>query len=260
MKKTNKANQQELNLQHSIKDIRDRYVKNEPTKRFEIGERVQIGNLDKTIIKDILDDGQIYIVDVTRKERNGISEYVTVFAWDNINKYKTIEEIKQIPILKKENKFQLHYSQRSLSCLWSMIYNFGLDSDPIYQRDYVWELEDKVKLIDSIFHHVDIGKFLFVHNEYHDREDHKSYEVIDGKQRINALFEFYENRFPYKGIYFKDLHPQDKSHFENYPISYAEVRNVSMKDKLELFLKVNTTGKVIDESHLNKIREMKEEI
>lgn len=128
--------------------------------------------------------------------------------------------------------------------------------DPDYQRELVWSIEDKVKLIQSIFENVDIGKFLFVHLEWDDREDHKSYEVIDGKQRITALVEFYENRFPYKGKYYKDLHPRDKNHFYDYCVSFVEVKNITQKQKYQYFLKVNTGGKVVAEEHLDHVREL----
>ena len=69
--------------------------------------------------------------------------------------------------------------------------------NPEYQRDYVWSEEDKVDLIDSIMHHRDIGKFVFVENPFdHSKErGGDSYEVLDGKQRINAIIGFINGEF-----------------------------------------------------------------
>lgn len=55
-----------------------------------------------------------------------------------------------------------------------------------YQRDYVWSQEDKESLIDSIFNHIEIGKFVLVFKGY----EGDMYEVLDGKQRLSALQEF----------------------------------------------------------------------
>ena len=78
--------------------------------------------------------------------------------------------------------------------------------NPDYQRDYVWELSDKQLLIDSIFNNIDIGKFAFIHLDYKTwNKTGYAYEILDGKQRLKTIIDFYENRFSYKGIYYNDL-------------------------------------------------------
>lgn len=257
MKKPIKISQEELqkkNLESTIKSLRELYVKNTPTVFFEVGERVTIGNLDSTIISEVLDDGQIYIVDVIRKERNGTSYYKNAWSWTDIEKYR--DNFKECEILHNRGGLFLNYSQRQVRSILTNYYYFGIEMNPDYQRDLVWSQEDKFNLIASVFAGVDIGKFLFVHLEWGDREDHKSYEVIDGKQRITALVEFYENRFSYKGKYYKDLHPHDKHWFTDYSISYAEVKGITQRQKYEYFLKVNTSGHVVSQEHLNKVKRL----
>ena len=70
-----------------------------------------------------------------------------------------------------------------------MAYHRGLIDNPDYQRGYVWTLEDKQKLIQSIFNRADIGKFVFIEDE-----NYREYrlEVIDGKQRLRAILDYYE--------------------------------------------------------------------
>lgn len=61
----------------------------------------------------------------------------------------------------------------------------------------------------------------------------------------------------YKGKYFRELSTADRDRFENYPIVVGELReSVSDNDILKIFVKINTTGKVMDETHLEKIRSM----
>jgi hypothetical protein len=258
MKKIKKTQEEiaEDNLKRDIEDLRNLYGRNIPSVFFEVGERVQIGNLDSTIISEVLDDGQIYVVDVIRSDREGVKKYKAAWSWTEIEKYYASFDDSEI--LYKDDGLFLNYSQRNLSAIFSNYYYFGLDLDPVYQRELVWTEEDKVNLIDSIFHRVDIGKFLFIRRDYYDRPDHKSYEVIDGKQRITALIEFYENRFSYKGKFYKDLHPRDKHHFKEYSISFAEVKNITEKQIYQYFLKVNTCGKVVSQEHLNKVKELLE--
>ena len=59
-----------------------------------------------------------------------------------------------------------------------------------YQRKLVWTLEEKIKLIDSILKHYPIPLILLVQTEQ------GAYEIIDGMQRLNAIFSFIENGYP----------------------------------------------------------------
>lgn len=138
-----------------------------------------------------------------------------------------------------------------------MYYLHGVDMNPTYQRDYVWEDSDKDSLLDSIFNHIEIGKFAFIKNDY---SNEVLYEVLDGKQRLTTLLNFYENRYCYKGYYFNDLSPEDKYTFLNMHVSIGETEKISEKQIYQYFYKLNKTGKTMDESHLNKIKEKIKEL
>lgn len=119
----------------------------------------------------------------------------------------------------------------------------------------MWDFDDKVKLIDSIFNNVDIGKFVLINRPY--KTGQKSYEILDGKQRLLALIEFFENRFEYKGVMFKDLSFTDKTHFENYSISWCDVKDeITKKQKYQYFLKLNIGGKPVDKKHIAMVQQL----
>lgn len=70
-------------------------------------------------------------------------------------------------------------------------------TDPEYQRNGgVWTLEKKQLLIDSIINNYDIPKIYF-HQFSRDekKETGKSYAIIDGKQRLEAIWGFVEGDF-----------------------------------------------------------------
>lgn len=90
-------------------------------------------------------------------------------------------------------------------------------------------------------------------------ETGKGYEILDGKQRLNAIIEFYENRFPYKGKYYNDLSAKDKRVFENHHISVGEIKEADKKVVLKYFLMLNRTGKSMDKSQLDKVEQMLKE-
>lgn len=69
-----------------------------------------------------------------------------------------------------------------------------------YQRKLVWTEEEKVKLIDTILRGFPIPLLLLGERPSH--REAKEYEVLDGVQRLYAIFSFIENRFPIEGRYF----------------------------------------------------------
>ena len=63
-----------------------------------------------------------------------------------------------------------------------------------YQRKLVWTLAEKQSLIDSILKDYPLPLFLLAEKASFDGET-KSLEIIDGMQRLNAIFSFIENSF-----------------------------------------------------------------
>lgn len=68
--------------------------------------------------------------------------------------------------------------------------------NPEYQRGAVWTLSQKKKLVDSVLRGYPIP-LIYFHHIQHTGGGLRSerYEVIDGQQRINALYEFHEGAF-----------------------------------------------------------------
>jgi len=66
-----------------------------------------------------------------------------------------------------------------------------------YQRKLVWTLDEKRKLIDSILHDYPIPLVLFA--ELRTGSHAGKLEIIDGMQRLNAIFSFIEHGFDFEG-------------------------------------------------------------
>jgi len=66
-------------------------------------------------------------------------------------------------------------------------------SFPEYQRQArLWSLEKKQRLIDSILIDIDIPKI------YLNQTKDDQFEVIDGQQRLWAIWDFLDNAYPYE--------------------------------------------------------------
>lgn len=68
-----------------------------------------------------------------------------------------------------------------------------------YQRKLVWAVEEKQRLIDSALKKLPIPLILLAESQY---EGSARLEVIDGLQRLDAIFSFIENKYPVDGRYF----------------------------------------------------------
>jgi hypothetical protein len=69
-----------------------------------------------------------------------------------------------------------------------------------YQRKLVWSVDEKQKLIDSILAGYPIPLILLATKTNEDGR--KIYEIIDGMQRLNAVFSFIENNYDLNGKFF----------------------------------------------------------
>lgn len=237
-----------------LKEITDRiHLIPEPTFKLSVGEELTIGNLRDAVVHEVFFDGKIYEIDYTEVNNNYGNPIATknqraFYKWMDVRKKNNNKQT-----LINNEDLRLSYSQREMTDILSKAYFFGLDLNPEYQRDFVWDLEDRVKLIDSIFNNVDIGKFVFVQLPF---GGDYLYEVLDGKQRIRAILDFYEDRFEYKSMKFSDLSARDQSHIEGYAISTAEIKNITHEQKLKYFINLNTGGKAMSKDHIEKVKNM----
>lgn len=226
---------------------------------FKVGDSVANGAHQEAEVTAVHDDGMSYDLEVRQVRQREGSQKVTLpkietrenILWTEVlplsSRDQTVEQF-------SNNKYYpLTYQQRDIGSLISMVYSeYGFDFDPDYQRELVWNIEDKISLIDSIMAKRDIGKFVLNHREWH--ETKPLTEIIDGKQRLTAIKEFYEDQFKYRGKFFSELHPRDKNTFENKAVSVALLDNATYEEILETFVAVNTTGKPQDVDHLNKVK------
>ena len=233
------------------------YYMSEPTREFEIGQRVVLGGLEHPIITWKSEDKKVYKVSyLPRKPYSRPDEYLdrveneNEFPWFDIFSF----ENKNTNFAKKSFNFNV-FSQ-TVQSLLNRYYHSGINMDPEYQRGYVWSQEDKELYIDSIFEGRDLGKFVFAVTGY----KKPIFEIVDGKQRLNTIIEFYEGRLKYKGILFHELSFTDRNKFtEGNMISVLELGNLdkpaTLKYKLECFFFFNSGGVVMDKKFLNNLKE-----
>ena len=137
-----------------------------------------------------------------------------------------------------------------------------IDLEPIYQRKgSIWSASDKAYLIDSILNDYDMPKiyiadFSFGNSKLISKEFR--YALVDGKQRFEAMFDFYEDKikllqdFIYQedtsikisGMRFSEIrlrYPEIARKFENYNISIMRIITDEEGKINDLFVRLNTS-------------------
>lgn len=229
-----------------------------PRKVFKVGDEVvtpMSGHISGKVV-DIISEGVYevaYSYETTKpySKETHILENIQVWGWWDL----MLPSTKECNLEYKE-PLRLQYMQQDIGSLIhrNFVY-WGLDMNPRYQRDIVWTHEQKIELLDSIFNGLDIGKFVFINIPY-GRE--YGYEILDGKQRLTTILEFYNDEWTYKGYYYSELSPMLQCKFEGLSVSVAEMREeiATEGNILEYFIKLNSTGTPMDKSHLEKVEQM----
>lgn len=145
-------------------------------------------------------------------------------------------------------------------------YVFNKDGEKkYYQREFVWTLKDKQSLIDSIYNGINCGSILLRKRSFNWLEKQVKTgnteiafkDVVDGKQRLKTLLEFVSDEFPdSNGYYFSDLSNSAQNKFRNLSlISYSVLdEDATDEDTLNCFILMNTGGVTIDNSHIEKVK------
>lgn len=137
-----------------------------------------------------------------------------------------------------------------------------------YQRDYVWSLEQKQCLIDSIYNNIEIGKFVvrarsydWVEKQWETTKEIVGYkEIVDGKQRLNALITFISGQFADSyGNYFSDLSTRAQNKFMNYMnFAFCELEETATdNDVIDTFLAINHLGAPQSKEHIEFVKSIK---
>lgn len=147
--------------------------------------------------------------------------------------------------------------------------NQQLDLNPSFQRSSVWIDRDRAKLIDSILRNYPLPS-IFLHQRQNN-DGGVIYDVIDGKQRLESILLFIGimrgNRFqtktqldvngPEQWINWNDIKRRKlQSRITDYKLQVIDVKG-EPSDVIDLFIKINSTGKALTGSEVRHARYFK---
>lgn len=181
---------------------------------------------------------------------------------------KKLEGFNTIASLRRIDKSQqpLSFEPRHLRQWYKLDFDVFLKKyDYNLQRPFVWTILQQQELIWSIFMDRPIPPFVFIKHNSEDASisGYTTMLVIDGKQRLTAIFNYLDNKFPIfvdgKEIYFKDLDSMAQFRILGYDLrvqlyySYAS-DPITDDEKIIIFNHYNFAGTPQEESHKNKLQ------
>jgi hypothetical protein len=130
------------------------------------------------------------------------------------------------------------------------------------QRDYVWTIEQKRELIWSVLMNRHIPRMAMLNVVYDTKDVRGTYQVIDGKQRLSAMIDFYKGKFDLiiddNSYFYKDLPDDYQRVISGYMFPYYVVNEdygnkFTDEDKISWFRFINFAGTPQDAEHLRSL-------
>lgn len=129
--------------------------------------------------------------------------------------------------------------------------------NPKFQRRAVWTPQSQSYLINTILLGLPLPIFFLRQNT--DPKSKKTIrEVVDGQQRLRAIFDFIDNGFSLRkaqneqfgGCFFSELPQEVQSDFLSYELSVNVLVDLDDKDVLDIFARLNSYGVKLNRQEL----------
>jgi hypothetical protein len=129
------------------------------------------------------------------------------------------DKLADIQTKAKERTVKTQNIEYDLETLVKKVKKGLIKLDPDYQRRHRWDRQTSSRLIESLILNIPIPLIYISQDVDVDQEEVEEtarYSVIDGQQRLTAIVDFLENKFPLQGLvalsalndsYYKDLPP-----------------------------------------------------
>lgn len=152
--------------------------------------------------------------------------------------------------------FNFNDNKKSINEISTMFDEGKLIVDESYQRRSVWSEKDKIRLIETILLQLVIPELFFWKANTDPETGISTTHIVDGQQRIKAIYDFINDNFrlkqqylldrnikdKYANKYFRDLDTETKKNFWNYQLMIIEIDSrATRKDIITMFNRLNLT-------------------
>lgn len=173
---------------------------------------------------------------------------------ENLEFDDNLEENEIIEIPQEVRKITTQAYDKSVADIIRMIEDGDINLNPEYQRNYIWDNKKSSLLIESLILNVPIPVV------YVSQEEDDSWTVIDGLQRLNSLFRFFQRDFKLSGLEIltelnksdvKSLNPKALRVLKNGLLRIIVISHDSHPEiKYDVFMRLNTGAVKLNDQEL----------
>lgn len=128
------------------------------------------------------------------------NEIIEIFKTEEINNHIVSDEEINEKYISGEVRIVTEQARYPLDTICTMLNSGKYQLRPDFQRRRRWERPKQSRLIESFIMNIPIPPIFLYEYEF------SKYEVMDGLQRLTAIKEFYDDKFPLEGLeYWKEL-------------------------------------------------------
>jgi len=173
------------------------------------------------------------------------------------------DNLEELQLLAKERTVKTQNIEYDLETLVKKIKKGIIKLNPDYQRNHRWKEEESSRLMESLILNIPIPTvYLSQDVDVDDEvdEDVARYSVIDGQQRLTAIYGFMTNNYPLKGLnvlellngsYYKDLPPFLVRRLEERTIKCLRIDStVDPQVKFDIFERLNSGAVQLESQEL----------
>jgi len=187
---------------------------------------------------------------MTKDENIGVSP---TFGKQLLGAYSCIKDIPKFPHAAYKVNMAWHYINQFLSG------QPKVELNPDYQRGYVWTPEQKERYLEYRLMDGMSGRIIYWncpnwHREQGNTVWHETLELVDGKQRLNAVFEFLDNKVKVFSKYLNEYSDADVMNRMRYDFEFHINNLPTKKDVVEWYLGLNNGGSAHTEEDLKIAR------
>ena len=152
--------------------------------------------------------------------------------------------------------FNFNINRKTINEISTNFEKQDLIVDDTYQRRSVWNEKDKIRLIETILLNLIIPELFFWKAETDPETGASITHIVDGQQRIKAIYSFVNNEFKlksqclldedvkklYGNKFFKELDTEVKKEFWNYQLMIIDIDpKATRSDIINMFNRLNLT-------------------
>lgn len=122
-----------------------------------------------------------------------------------------------------------------------------LNIRPSYQREFIYNSEQRESVINSIMKTHPINTFYWSENNSKDTDF--EFELIDGQQRTLSICQYVDGKFPWEGKYFSNLTKEEQSKLLDYSLIIFMCKG-DEREKLDWFMTINIASERLTKQEL----------